>query len=163
MRFRVPKSSISDIVLESKINEKLVWIWNRNLSHFRHWWMGYFWLILLSNMKAVRRQRMSLLNGMLNVFAHCKLLKTAVNYNTFWMMSRVARVFWKQTVIRFTFKISSFSWCARGIVWQVVLKLAKGQFSEQFGGVNLGWFAIKFRASVWGLSWEDCEAPHPPW
>ena len=94
--FWVPKSCILDLVLDSKIEEKLVRISNINVSHFRHWLMVYFWLILSSKMKAVRRRCITFLSGMLNVFAHRELLKTTVNYSTFWRLSQMARVFWKE-------------------------------------------------------------------
>ena len=89
----VSKSMIPDIVLEVKIDENLLSISSRISSHFGHRLVAHFCLILLSKMKASRRQRMTCLSGMLNLFAHCELLKTTVNYNTFWRLSCVARVF----------------------------------------------------------------------
>ena len=159
--FWVPKSFILDLFLASKIEETLVRISNINVSDFRHWLMVYFWLILSSKMKAVRRRCITFLSGMLNVFAHRELLKTTVNYSTFWRLSRMAKVFWKESVMRFIFKMSLFSCCARGSVEQVVLKPARGHFCKEFWGVNLVWFALKFKASVWALVWGLSGGWHP--
>ena len=63
--------------------------------------------------------------------------------------------------IEVTPRTASYLCCAKGGVWQVVLKPATTHFYKQIRGINLVRFLIEIRASVWGLL-GDPRNPTPP-
>ena len=80
---------------------------------------------------------MTMLDGMSKVFAHSDLLKTTVNYSIFggyhvWQESSKSKV-----CIKMTPRTASYLCCAKGGVWQLVLKPATTHFYKQIGGINL--------------------------
>ena len=122
-------------------------------------------------MKALRRQRMTCLSGMLNLFAHCELLKTTVNYSTFSTLpwggkhARKQNVHLKCEQIRVMFVL-----CRRMSLrasFDKVLRSARTYFCDQIAiinGIDLYVEAKPCLGSVergsWGLSGEV--GPSPP-
>ena len=124
-------------------------------------------------MKALRRQRMTCLSGMLNLFAHCELLKTTVNYSTCSTLPRGGKLARKQNVhlkceqIRVMFVL-----CRRMSLrasFDKVLRSARTYFCDQIAiinGIDLYVEAKPCLGSVergsWGLSGEVGTPPRPP-
>ena len=79
-----PKSMILESILESKMEAKFGLDGSTNFVSCGDQFIIRFWSMLLSKIKAVRRQCRPSLIGMSNVFAHCGLLKTTVIYSSFW-------------------------------------------------------------------------------